>query len=77
MTETAWMQELERQVEKAADEIRRLRDESEGLRGELEAARRALEKKGTAGTGDWAKERAAVKKRVEQLVARLETLLRS
>ena len=77
MTETAWMKELEVQVEKAADEVRRLRDENKGLRGELEETRRTLDTAGAGDASDWVEERAAVRERVEQLVARLETLLRS
>jgi FtsZ-binding cell division protein ZapB len=61
---------LEERVRQAAEQIRALRQENRELRDQV----RALEDQGDA-QGDWVRERAQVRDRVERLTERLEHLL--
>ncbi|MGH9464071.1 MAG: cell division protein ZapB [Thermoanaerobaculia bacterium] len=71
-----WLQELEQRVEGAIKEIERLRRENKSLKAQAERlGKQAAERQGGGGgAGGWEDERAAIRKRVERLVAGLERL---
>ena len=70
------LKEFERYAERAIDEIARLRRESSDLRRRVEKLEAELEaaNRGGAASESWARERAALGRRIGALVDSLEAL---
>lgn len=77
-----WLGELEEQVRAAAGQLRTLKKENAELKKRLAAlekgkgrGKRRGSKRAAAGGDDWARERDEIRRRVEKLTERLESLL--
>lgn len=72
-----WLSELEDQVERVTAELAEARRESRNLKSKLQRLRRELAEArgGEAERDAWTGERAELRRRVGELVERLEALL--
>jgi len=67
-----WLQQLERRIKQAAEEIRRLRAENRDLQAQVKKL--TAEERPSEDATRWAAERDEIRKRVDRLVAHLEEL---
>lgn len=67
-----WLDDLEKKVREAGEEIRRLRAANRGLEKKVAQLEKKLES--APADGDWESERKGIQKRVGKLVADLEKL---
>jgi len=76
MSDIAW-QELEEKIDLAARRLRDLAEENESLKEQVTALEQQLSGQTAESAGRWQREREEVGRRVDALVARLESLLGS
>ena len=72
-----WLENLEKQVQAATEEIEALRKENRTCRTKVKQLEQKLTdaRRADQSAGDWEKERQAVRDRVEKLATSLEKLL--
>jgi predicted RNase H-like nuclease (RuvC/YqgF family) len=72
-----WLENLEKQVQAATEEIEALRKENRTCRTKVKQLEQKLTdaRRADQSAGDWEKERQAIRDRVEKLATSLEKLL--